>query len=80
MDLLLVEFYELWKNNEKPDTRVKDHMKTLTTILACIESSETGRRVNVEEFRRSPNCPEEWMDKPFILAPNFNHQPASTPV
>jgi predicted dehydrogenase len=57
-----VEFYESWKNNEKPDTSGKDHLKTLTTILACIESSETGQRVNVDEFRKSLHYPEGWMD------------------
>jgi len=61
-DLLLVEFYESWKNNEKPDTSGKDHMKTLTSILACIESSETGKRINVDEFRKRLNYPEGWMD------------------
>jgi predicted dehydrogenase len=61
-DRLLVEFYESWKNKEPPDTNGKDHMKTLSTILACIESSEKGRRVNVDEFRRSLEYPEEWMD------------------
>jgi predicted dehydrogenase len=61
-DRLLVEFYESWMKNEKPDTSGKDHMKTLTTILACIESSEKGRRINVDEFRRSLSYPEEWME------------------
>jgi predicted dehydrogenase len=61
-DRLLVEFYESWKKKKRHETSGIDHLKTLTTILACIESSEKGKRINVDEFRRSLNYPEEWME------------------
>jgi len=57
---LLVEFYESWRKKEPPDTSGKDHLKTLSSILACIESSVTGKKVYIKDFQRKLKFPEQW--------------------
>ena len=58
---LLVEFYKCCKNSREPETSGKDHLKTLSTILACIKSSVNGTKVNVEEFQEKLGFPKKWM-------------------
>jgi len=48
--LLLVEFYECCKKNKTPDTSGRDHLQTLVTVLACIESSVTGKKIVIEDY------------------------------
>ncbi len=58
---LLTEFYECWKDKKAPETSGKDHLKTLATVLACIESAVTGTKVSIKEFQKSLNFPSEWL-------------------
>ncbi len=59
--LLLKEFYESWKDKKAPETSGKDHLKTLATVLACIESSVTGTKVSIKDYQKTLNFPTEWL-------------------
>jgi predicted dehydrogenase len=58
---LLEEFYRCWKNKLPPETSGKDHLKTLATVLACVESSVTGTKIHLDEFQEKLNFPKEWL-------------------
>ena len=58
---LLVEFRESWKGSRSPETTGKDHLKTLSTILACIESSVKGLKIDVDKFQRGLEFPQRWL-------------------
>ena len=47
---LLAEFVDCLKRKRPPETSGRDHLKTLTAILAAVESSVTGRKIYVDEF------------------------------
>ncbi|MEE8355166.1 MAG: hypothetical protein V3S09_05000, partial [Candidatus Bathyarchaeia archaeon] len=49
---LLDEFVSCLENGRPPETSGKDHLKTLSLILACIESAETGKKVYLDEFMK----------------------------
>ncbi|MBD3207175.1 hypothetical protein GF319_12650 [Candidatus Bathyarchaeota archaeon] len=54
---LLEEFYQCCKEGKNPETSGKDHLKTLLTVLACIRSSEQGKKVNLREFKEEIKAP-----------------------
>jgi len=58
---LLGEFYESWRDQKPPETSGKDHLETLATILACIESSVTQKKVVMDEFKQTLDFPNEWL-------------------
>ena len=55
---LLDEFAGCLKSGRPPETSGKDHLKTLSLILACIESAVTGKKVYLDEFMKGLGFPE----------------------
>jgi hypothetical protein len=56
--LLLVRFFEALKEGKPVETSGKDHLRTLGLVFACIESSKTGKEVNVPKFYKEMGLPE----------------------
>ncbi len=56
---LLDEFVGCLKNGRPPKTSGKDHLKTLSVILASIESAVMGKKVYIEEFMKGLGLPKE---------------------
>jgi predicted dehydrogenase len=52
---LLAEFVDCLKNQRPPETSGRDHLKTLLAILATVESSVTGKKIYLDEFRETLN-------------------------
>lgn len=57
---LLTHFVKAVEQQEALETSGVDHLKTLGVTLACVESSETGQRIVMEEFYRRNRVPEKW--------------------
>jgi predicted dehydrogenase len=48
--MLLEEFIDCLKNNRPPETSGRDHLKTLSAVLASIESSTTGKKIYIDKY------------------------------
>ena len=49
---LLNEFISCLKAERPPETSGKDHLKTLSVVLASIESAVTGKKIYLDEFMK----------------------------
>lgn len=58
---LLSEFVEAVEHGTPMVTSGKDHLKTLGLTLACVEASETGRRIEMMDFYRRNGIPDRWL-------------------
>jgi predicted dehydrogenase len=58
---MLSEFVEAIQDGKKLVTSGKDHLKTLGLTLACVEASETGGWVEMDDFYRRQGVPAEWL-------------------
>ncbi len=58
---MLSEFVEAVEEGKPLITSGKDHLKTLGLTLACVEASETGKWVEMEDFYRRQGVPAEWI-------------------
>jgi predicted dehydrogenase len=58
---LLGEFVAALEDGRPLVTSGKDHLKTLALTLACVESSETGHRVNMADYYRRQGIPAAWL-------------------
>ena len=56
--LLLIRFFEALKAGKPVETSGKDHLQTLGLVFACIESSRTGKEVDVQKFYKEMGLPE----------------------
>jgi predicted dehydrogenase len=56
---LLDEFVCCLESGRPPETSGRDHLKTLSVVLASIESSVTGERVYMDEFMEGLGFPRE---------------------
>ncbi|HQG08949.1 MAG TPA: Gfo/Idh/MocA family oxidoreductase [Dysgonamonadaceae bacterium] len=59
---LLCEFVDAFQGDKELVTSGKDHMKTLGLTLACIESSLTGKRIELHDFYKRNGVPSRWID------------------
>jgi predicted dehydrogenase len=58
---LLTEFVEAVEHEAPLTTSGKDHLKTLGLTLACIESSESGQRIQMMNFYQRHGIPNRWL-------------------
>jgi len=58
--ILLERFLRNIKSGVPFETNAKDHVKTLCTVRACIESSKTKERVLMKDFYEENGVPEDW--------------------
>jgi predicted dehydrogenase len=56
---LLAEFIGCLKNDKPSETSGKDHLKTLSAVLASIESAVTGKKIYLDKFTNKNNFQEE---------------------
>jgi predicted dehydrogenase len=59
---LLCEFVDALQAGQELVTSGKDHLKTLGLTLACVESSLTGRRIEMHDFYKRNGVPSRWID------------------
>ena len=55
---LLDEFVGCLESSRPPETSGMDHLKTLSLILACIESANTGKKVYLDTFMKGLGFPQ----------------------
>ncbi len=55
---LLGEFVNCLKKKIPPETSGKDHLKTLSVVLASIESAVTGKKIYLDKFMKELGCIE----------------------
>ena len=58
---LLAEFVGALEGKCEFLTTGKDHLKTMAVTLACVEASETGERVVMEDFYKRSGIPSKWL-------------------
>ena len=58
---LLVEFVNTVESDRPLDTSGKDHLRTLSLVLACIEAAETNQWIEMADFYRRQGIPPEWV-------------------
>jgi predicted dehydrogenase len=58
---LLDEFIDAVEGRAEMMTSGKDHLKTLGLAMACIEASESGQKVVMEDFYRRQGIPQAWL-------------------
>jgi predicted dehydrogenase len=58
---LLTEFVDAVEGRAALATSGRDHLKTLGLVEACIEASETGRRIEMDEFYARRGIPAAWL-------------------
>jgi predicted dehydrogenase len=56
---LLAEFVNCLKSGQQPETSGKDHLKTLSVVLASIESADTGKKIYLDEYVKELDFPKE---------------------
>jgi predicted dehydrogenase len=54
---LLAEFVEAVETKKPLDTSGRDHLKTLSLVLACIEAGETDQWIKMQDFYRRHGIP-----------------------
>ena len=59
---LLTEFVEAVEEGNPLDTSGKDHLKTLSLVLACVEASQTSQWINMQDFYGRQGIPAEWIN------------------
>ena len=58
---LLAEFVEAVEKKKSLDTSGRDHLKTLSLVLACIEAAETSQWIEMRDFYHQQGIPPEWV-------------------
>lgn len=58
---LLAEFVEAVEKKKPLVTSGRDHLKTLSLVLACIEAAETSRWIEMQDFYRRQGIPADWV-------------------
>jgi predicted dehydrogenase len=58
---LLNEFVEAVTTGNPVETSGKDHLKTLSLVLACIEAAKTRQWIQMQDFYRQQGIPAEWI-------------------
>jgi predicted dehydrogenase len=54
---LLAEFVEAAQNKKPLDTSGRDHLKTLSLVLACIEAGQTSQWIKMQDFYHRQGIP-----------------------
>lgn len=58
---LLEQFVGAMENKCEFETTGADHLKTMAVTLACVEASETGERIVMDDFYKKNGIPAKWL-------------------